>query len=487
MSETPSSPSPSLLVRRYQDLNGLPEALLQRYNTTGPRYTSYPTAPVWTSDFDAAAFTQALNDTNQPTAPERALPLSLYVHLPFCEHRCLFCSCNVIITQQREQAEKYLGYLFREIDRMAERIADDRPVVQYHWGGGTPTYLSCEQMQRLFTRMQKRFHFDADAEISIEVDPRVTTVAQLETLRDLGFNRVSMGVQDFQPETQSAIERIQSVEETRTLTEACRRLGFDGVNFDLIYGLPHQTPESFDRTLDDILALRPDRIALYNFAYVPWLSPHQKQIPEASLPQGQVKFAIFRRAIECLLGAGYGYIGMDHFALPGDELTRAQDEGSLGRNFMGYTTRIGAGCELLGFGVSAISGLHRFYAQNEKKLSRYYQAIDRGELATNRGFALSADDLLRRDIINQILCQGRLDYATIQATHGISVPEVFADALTTLGPMADDGLLIASNAGLTLTPLGRIFSRNIAMPFDAYLAQKPGTPEADRPTFSKTL
>ncbi len=467
------------ILQSYQDLAGLSEALLQKYNTAGPRYTSYPTAPSWTDEFDATTYEQALKATNAPGAVEQNLPLSLYVHLPFCEHRCHFCGCNVVITPHREQAEKYLSYLFQEIDRVAELTADSREVVQFHWGGGTPTYLSPKQIERLFLYQQERFNLRPDAEIAIEVDPRVTTKEQLTVLRELGFNRISMGVQDFHAETQQAINRIQPVGMTEAMVNYCRELGFSGINFDLIYGLPHQTEETFGQTLDEVIRIQPDRVALYNFAYVPWISPHQKKMDEATLPEGSVKFRIFRRAIERFLDAGYVYIGMDHFAKPTDELTRAQQEGSLHRNFMGYTTK--AGCELYGFGVSAISGLESYYAQNHKKLSTYYEAVEAAQLPTMRGFALSHDDRLRRAVINSILCQGQVDFEAIDLSFGVACRHLFADALETLTPMVGDGLLVINETGFQLTPLGRIFSRNIAMPFDAYFNQP------SKPLFSKTL
>ncbi len=473
------------ILKSVKDLEGLSEELLQKYNTAGPRYTSYPTAPIWTEDFDATAYQKALETTNQPSATEVDLPLSLYVHLPFCEHRCHFCGCNVVITPHREQAEKYLGYLFQEIDRVAQLTSKSREVVQFHWGGGTPTYLSPEQIKRLFNYQKERFNIRPDAEIAIEVDPRVTTREQLEVLKELGFNRISMGVQDFYAETQEAVNRIQPVEMTESMVDYCRELGFLGINFDLIYGLPHQTEDTFDTTLDEVIRINPDRIALYNFAYVPWISPHQKKISEETLPEGSVKFKIFRRAIERFLDAGYVYIGMDHFAKPSDELAKAQREGSLHRNFMGYTTK--AGCELYGFGVSAISGLESYYAQNLKKLSTYYEAVEADKLPTMRGFALSKDDRLRRSLINAVLCQGQVDYNQVNSVFDIDCQTLFAEALNSLRPMEDDGLLIFNDNGFQLTPLGRIFSRNIAMPFDAYFTGELSNKKTSAPLYSKTL
>lgn len=459
------------------------QELLQKYNVAGPRYTSYPTAPVWSDAFGASTFETALAETNQPG--KNPHPLSLYTHLPFCEHRCLFCGCNVVITQQREQAEKYLGYLFREIERLSTQIDTTRPVVQYHWGGGTPTYLSPEQMARLFRFQTERFPLAPEAEIAIEVDPRVTTSEHLHTLKELGFNRISLGVQDFDPAVQAAVERIQPTDMTEAMVNELRTLGFEGINFDLIYGLPHQTVESFERTLQEVIRLGPDRIALYNYAHVPWLSPHQKQIPETALPEGETKFEIFRRALEAFGAAGYRYIGMDHFAKPEDELSRALENATLSRNFMGYTVQRGGtlGSDLVGMGVSAISMLQRHYAQNEKKLSRYYEAIEAGQLPVHRGYALSDDDVLRRTVILAILCQGRLVFSDIEQAFNLNFKQTFTDSLAQLRGPAEDGLVRLKDNSLELTPLGRIFSRNIAMPFDAYLGRQTG----EKPTFSKTL
>ena len=428
-----------------------------------------------------------LKTTNQAQRESgRLQPLSLYTHLPFCEARCLFCGCNVVITKQRDQAEKYLDFLFLEIDQVAALTAPKRPVVQYHWGGGTPTYLSPEQMSRLFTHHTERFQFAPDAEIAIEVDPRVTTLEHLQTLKELGFNRLSLGVQDFDAQVQETVRRHQPLEMTSEFTQHCRDLGFKGINFDLIYGLPHQTVASFEQTLDRVIELKPDRIALYHFAYVPWLSAHQTKLPEAAMPETAVKFRIFQTAIQKLTQAGYLYIGMDHFARPDDELALALQTGNLHRNFMGYTVLNSAEAELYGFGVSAISGLERHYAQNVKKLSEYYEAITKNQLPVHRGMALSIDDVLRRQVILDILCQGSVDFEVYQNKFGIDFERVFHQALQSLKPMADDTLLEWTCAGFSLTPLGRIFSRNIAMPFDAYLVamkQQAGP----TPTFSKTI
>ncbi len=469
-------------------IDELSQDLLEKYNTRGPRYTSYPTAPVWTESFGAENFRQAIVETN---AGDNAIQpqLSLYTHIPFCTSRCLYCSCNVVITRQTEQAEKYLDYLFRDIEQTAALINPEREVVQFHWGGGTPTYLTSGQMERLFRFYAQHFRFSPQAEVAIEIDPRVTSFEQLQVLRELGFNRVSLGVQDFEEEVQIAVNRVQPVEMTEAMVVECRRLGYESINFDLIYGLPHQSVETFQHTLEEVIRISPDRIALYNYAHVPWISPHQKMIPEAALPDGPEKFRIFRMAIQRLLEAGYVYIGMDHFAKPQDELNLALSEGRLHRNFMGYTVFKGEGVqadtELYGFGVSAISCLDRYYVQNEKKLSTYYEALDRGHLPVKRGYALSNEDMLRRHVILSILCQGHVDFKAIESRFGIDFRQHFAGALQALEEPTRDGLICWVEDGFVVTPLGRIFNRNIAMGFDAYLQGQ--VQQGKHQMFSKTL
>jgi oxygen-independent coproporphyrinogen-3 oxidase len=462
--------------------------LLSAYNVAGPRYTSYPTAPIWTNDYTANHHVEAIKNANNGST--RA-PISLYFHLPFCESRCLFCGCNVVITRRKEEAEKYLSYLFREIDSMANLIDTDRPVVQLHWGGGTPTYLSEDQMERLFIHIAKRFKIDDKAEIAIEIDPRVTTTSQLSVLKDLGFNRISLGVQDFDSDVQEVIHRIQPLAMTARMVEACRNIGFEeGLNFDLIYGLPKQSVESFERTLNEVIALQPDRIALYSYAHVPWLSPHQAKMPAETMPDTETKFALLQSGLTKLTGAGYRYIGMDHFARPDDSLTQAMDTGRLHRNFMGYTVLNPSPNEpdlldgdLYGFGVSAISGLQQHFSQNEKTLASYYEAIDNSRLPTMRGYTLNGDDKLRQRVILGILCQGYVNYSEIEARHGIDFQSYFEEPLSKLTQLEKDGLVKLTDNALTVTPLGRLFSRNIAMPFDAYL----GKMASEKPTFSKTV
>lgn len=502
MSAPPQQPStPELSSADVVALNHLDEGLLAKYKTSGPRYTSYPTAPLWKDAFGCEHFKNALVSI----ADNGEQPLSIYTHLPFCESRCLFCSCNVVITRNREQVDAYLAHLFKEIAMVAESLSVKvgsghpqvtRPVRQFHLGGGTPTYLSPQQLSVLMAEYRKYFTFTEDAEIAIEVDPRVTTDEQLVTLRQLGFTRISLGVQDFYQPTQEAIHRIQPIEQTETMVKRCRELGYGGINFDLIYGLPHQTEETFANTLDEVIRLSPDRIALYNFAYVPWMSPHQQALDEGSLPSSSVKFAIFKHALTRLMEAGYVYIGMDHFSKPTDELTIAWQEGSLHRNFMGYTTA--ADCELVGLGVSAISGLNDHYGQNQKTIPTYYAAIDDNQLPTHRGLSLTADDHLRRLAIHQILCDGRLNWDVIDQQFEVDSRTLFDHTQGALADMASDGLIIMADNGFTLTLLGRVLSRNIAMLFDAYLdspetrvtsarTPKPAQQHAGQRVFSQTV
>jgi oxygen-independent coproporphyrinogen-3 oxidase len=451
--------------------------LLHRYNVPGPRYTSYPTAPVWTEDFAAADYARALEESSAAASPA---PLSLYVHLPFCEKLCYFCGCTVVITGREHALEAtYLDVLEREIDWVADRTGTDRPVIQFHLGGGTPTYFTPERLRRLGRKFRSRFRFSEDAEIGVEVDPRVTTREHLLTLARLGFNRLSMGVQDFEPRVQVAVNRVQPYEETRRLVDQARQLGFPSVNMDLIFGLPFQTAESFSETIDKVLTIAPDRLAVYSYANVPWMKKHQNVL-QPHLPDERTKFEIFRTALERFTDAGFEYIGMDHFARPTDELARARAGRTLHRNFQGYTTK--AGTDLIGFGMSAIGGIGRTYVQNRRDLGPYQQAVAEQGAATFRGFRLSEEDLLRRRVISNILCHGVVSKAEIDRAFSISFDEKFADALERLEPLAEDGLVELSPAEIRATPLGRIFLRNIAMPFDAYLTTAP-----EKPVFSKTL
>jgi oxygen-independent coproporphyrinogen-3 oxidase len=449
--------------------------IMERYNVPGPRYTSYPTAPEWLDSFGPDDFDQVARASNVPPAPG----LSLYMHLPFCESLCLFCGCNVVINRNHDLLIPYLRKLEWEIDEISRRLDPNRNVVQLHWGGGTPSYLDASQLQDLFQYTKERFRFASDAEIGIEVDPRVTTEQHVRTLHGLGFNRISMGIQDFNPVVQRTVHRIQPYETTRALFDLCRELGFESINIDLIYGLPHQTPESFAISVDKVIGMKPDRVAMFSYAHVPWLKKQQGSFAKF-IPQGMDKFRIFRTGIERFTRAGYLYIGMDHFALPDDELCLAQENRTLHRNFQGYTTK--AGADLFGVGVSSISGVGLAYAQNFRDLPSYYAAVERGTLPTMRGFRLREDDALRREVINRILCHCVLHKAEIEAQFQIRFDEYFADELHRLQPLERDGLVALSPGQIEVTPLGRIFIRNVGMVFDRYL-QIP----KEKPVFSKTL
>jgi oxygen-independent coproporphyrinogen-3 oxidase len=403
------------------------------------------------------------------------------MHLPFCDSLCLFCACNVVITKDHSVAPPYIQTLEREIEHVSRFVSGDRPVVQFHWGGGTPTYLTPEQMEQLFLYTAERFTFAPDAEIGIEIDPRVTTPAHLETLRRLGFNRLSMGIQDFHPEVQEAIHRIQPLEMTRDLIEVARKLGFDSINVDLIYGLPLQTAERFAHTVEQVVALSPDRVAMFSYAHVPWLRKQQGALA-TRLPEGMEKFHIFRAGLEHFLDAGYQYIGMDHFSRPNDELAVAQRNRTLHRNFQGYTTK--AGADLYGMGVSAISGIGASYAQNDRDVGPYRDRIERRGIATMRGYRLTGDDLLRRTVISRILCHGVLNASEIEREFSIDFEKTFAPEIARLAPFISDGLVDLDGGVLSTSLLGRIFIRNVAMVFDPYLEKQKLD---SRQLFSKTL
>jgi len=452
------------------------EEFLAKYNRPGPRYTSYPTAPVWNDSFGPGDLERVFGE-----AESAKTPVSLYMHIPFCESLCLFCACNVVIQKNKSVAPPYLDVLKRETERVSRSISKDRPVVQFHWGGGTPTYLSPEQIEDLFEFTRERFQFAPDSEIGIEIDPRVTSRTHLETLRKLGFNRLSMGIQDFQPEVQKAVHRIQPFEMTRDLLLSARRVGFESINVDLIYGLPYQTPESFAHTVDQIIGLSPDRIALFSYAHVPWLKKQQGSFI-GHLPEGMVKFEIFRAGLLKFVEAGYLYIGMDHFAKPGDELAVSQQKRTLHRNFQGYTTK--AGADLYGMGITAISGIQSAYAQNHRDIPSWQKAVDERGLATMRGYHLSVEDRLRRAVISRLLCHTMLVKDEISRDFGVDFDEYFAEELRRFEPFREDDLVLLERNEIRATWLGRIFIRNLAMVFDPYLEKQQ---LAARPLFSKTL
>ncbi len=453
------------------------EAILMRYAGTGPRYTSYPTAPVWTEAYGAGSFEDDL------AASSPGAELSVYVHVPFCTSLCHFCACNRVITRKAELPARYLDTIEREIGRVRAALPGERPVVQHHWGGGTPTHLDPAQVKRLFRAVNDAFPAVEGAEISLEVDPRVTGDAHIDALRECGFNRISLGVQDFAPRVQAAIHREQSPELTGRLVERARASGFESVNLDLIYGLPFQTLESTSQTLDEVLAIAPDRIALYAYAHVTWVAKQQRGFERQDLPAPGLRLRIQLAAIRRLLEAGYVYIGMDHFARPDDALADAVRERTLRRNFMGYTTR--AGVDMIGLGPSAISELSRSYAQSVRELEPWHEAIDSGRLATLRGHRLSRDDVERRWVIGEIMCHEEVRAAEFRERFGLEFAQRFARERAALEPFVADGLVaFEPEGGLRVTPLGRLVLRNVAMVFDAYLE---GQRSGDRPLFSQTV
>lgn len=462
-----------------KSIAALTAEMLARYDRPGPRYTSYPTAVEFHEGFGPARYLEKLDEAARH--PDE--PLSLYIHLPFCRERCTFCGCNVIVTQKPGVAAAYIDDLEREIEIVAARLGERRRLVQLHWGGGTPTYLSIDEMKRVWDAVARRFTFAPGAEIAIEVDPRVTTRRQAELLRDLGFNRISMGVQDFDETVQDAINRYQSFPVTRDLHLHLRDLGFESINFDFIYGLPHQTPASFRRAIELALELRPDRVAVYSYAFVPWIKAHQKAIRLEDLPSRDVKLELFGIAYELFTRAGYRQIGMDHFALESDSLAAAARDRTLYRNFMGYTTHPAR--DYVGVGVSAIGDLGGAFAQNTKKLNRYHDALNRGEPPIERGFERNADDEVRRDVIQSLMCNFHVDIPAVEAAHGIEFASYFADALRELdaGP-ATHGFVTRTPQAIDVTESGQLFVRNVCMAFDAYLKKA----EADaKPVFSRTV
>ena len=457
-----------------------PVELLQRYDRPGPRYTSYPTAPQFTGTFDAAALRDAARASNEDPIPRR---LSLYVHVPFCESPCFYCGCNRIVTRDASRAAPYVGRLVRETEMAAALFDPDREVIQVHFGGGTPNFLSPAQLGDVLAGLRRHFRFAGSHErdVSIELDPRFVSPADIAALAGLGFNRASFGVQDFDRDVQVAVNRVQTLAETAAAIAACRESGFRSVNLDLIYGLPFQTATGFARTLDQVVDLRPDRLAVYSYAHLPTLFRPQRQIRAADLPGPDAKLGLLQLAIERLQDAGYVYIGMDHFALPDDDLARAQARGGLHRTFMGYTTH--ADSDLVGLGVSAISHVGDSFSQNHRTLADWESAIDAGRLPVFRGLRLTRDDQLRADLIQHLMCQGEIPVGALERRYDIAFDAYFADALVRLAPLVEDGLLRREATRFVVTAAGRLLLRNIAMCFDAYLA-----PAADAaPRFSRAI
>ena len=438
--------------------------LVQKYNVPGPRYTSYPPATKFTDAISWPQLTERISANNQT---ERGL--SLYFHIPFCETLCWFCGCTTVITLNHAQGKTYLDHLEREVAQVAAQLNPKRKVVQLHWGGGSPTFLRPDEIRRLGEIIKKYFTFSDNIEAGVEIDPRRLSREHIEALRDIGFNRASLGVQDFEPQVQQAIHRIQPREMTQQVLDWARELGFGSVNFDLIYGLPHQTAESFDRTLDAVLEMEPDRLAVFSYAHVPWVKPAQKILEQKILPTPETKLQLLKTVIERLTeNSRYVYIGMDHFARPTDELVAAQRNKTLQRNFQGYSTRGEA--DIYAFGMSAISQIPDAYWQNEKELPHYYAALDGNKLPLSRGYFVTDEDKIRRETIMRVMCDLSLDYSAMSQKLGVNFAEHFANELASLAPFEADGLVKRNSTGLEVTDAGRLFIRNLAMCFDNTLA-----------------
>lgn len=449
----------------------------KKYDKPGPRYTSYPTAPQFNENFTHEDYLDEIVKTNYG---DNLPDLSLYFHLPYCDTLCYFCGCNMIITRNRERIKEYISYVKKEIDLLRQYLLPDRKVAQHHWGGGTPTHLSPEEINDLASYINKNFQFKSDAEVSCEIDPRELTKAHLEALRNNGFNRISMGVQDFNEKVQKAVNRIQPEDITRQTVAWVRELGFHSINLDLIYGLPFQTVETFSDTVDKIIDISPDRIAVFNYAHVPWMKKHMALIHPEDIPAPEVKLEILKITIEKLTSAGYEFIGMDHFAKPDDELAVAMREKKLYRNFQGYSTN--AGADLYALGITSISQLKNIYAQNHKTEKEYYTALDNEVLPTAKGYRLTEDDHLRRDVIMKLMCNFELDFSEIEQKYNIDFKKYFAWGLNNLKEMIDDELVELNDSGIKVKNMGRMLIRNIAMNFDGYIERKE-----DKAKYSRTV
>ncbi len=452
--------------------------LLRKYSAPGPRYTSYPTAPAFNPAFGPREYRQAIEESNTPNAET---PISLYFHFPFCDTLCYFCGCTMLITHSRDQISEYNNFLMREIDMVAPLLSKKRKAIQLHWGGGTPSYLSPDEIREVGSRIRERFNFDDDIEAGVEIDPRGLTFDHMKALRDVGFNRISMGVQDFDIRVQEAVNRVQPESITRDAVDWSRELGFHSVNLDLIYGLPFQTLASFEKTVDTVMDISPDRIAVFNYAHVPWLKPHQRLIHPEDLPETELKLSIFKMTTEKLLNAGYWSVGMDHFAKQADELAVAQRNGTLYRNFQGYSTK--AGCDLYGFGMSAIGHFKETYQQNIKNVREYYKAIQGNDFATHVGYRMTADDHIRKEVIMRVMCDMEIRKNEIERQFGIVFDEYFEGAFPKLATFVDDGLVTLASDKIVVNGMGRLVIRNIAMCFDAYLDRMI----KEKPIFSKTV
>ena len=449
--------------------------LVRKYNQPGPRYTSYPPATRFEPSFAKEVFLDRIAQNNESNTGN----LSLYFHLPFCRSLCWYCGCTTIITTQQKNSAGYLKLMDEEMQVMRGRLNPDRKVVQLHFGGGTPTFLLPDELRELGWMIRRRFNIAPDAEFGVEIDPRRLTEDHVRALREIGVNRVSLGVQDHNPQVQMAIHRIQPREVTEQAIQWARNAGIQMVNIDLIYGLPHQTPESFARTLDEIIALQPDRLAVFSYAHVPWIKPSQKILETENLPSAEMKLQLLKLTIEKLTATGFDYIGMDHFAKPDDELTIAQKNKTLQRNFQGYSTR--GNTDIYSFGISSISQAADAYWQNFKEIDVYSECVSRGEAPIERGYVLTPDDIVRRRTIMRLMCDLELDFASLSEQTGVNVPEYFANEIASLADLEEDGLVQRSAVGLKITNQGRLFIRNVAMRFDAYLPR-----QAER-RFSQTV
>jgi oxygen-independent coproporphyrinogen-3 oxidase len=449
--------------------------LVRKYNQPGPRYTSYPPATQFAPSFSKEIFLERIRQNNETATGD----LSLYFHLPFCRSLCWYCGCTTIITTQQKKSAAYLQLLDQEMQVMRGRLNPNRKVVQLHFGGGTPTFLLPDELRELGWMIRRRFNIAADAEFGVEIDPRRLTEGHVKALREIGVNRVSLGVQDHNPQVQLAIHRIQPREVTERAIEWSRKAGIQMINVDLIYGLPHQTPESFAQTLEEIVALEPDRLAVFSYAHVPWIKPSQKILETENLPSAETKLQLLKLTIEKLTASGFDYIGMDHFAKPNDELTIAQKNKTLQRNFQGYSTR--GNTDIYSFGISSISQAADAYWQNHKDIDIYSEALSHGEAPIERGYVLTEDDIVRRKTIMRLMCDLELDYAELSSQLGVNVPEYFSAEIASLADLEADGLVQRSASGLKITNQGRLFIRNVAMRFDAYLPR-----QAER-RFSQTV
>jgi oxygen-independent coproporphyrinogen-3 oxidase len=449
--------------------------LIKKYDRPGPRYTSYPTAPQFNDQFNSEKFRDEIIRTNSEANPP---DLSLYFHLPYCDTLCYFCGCNMIITRNRDRISEYIKYVKNEIDLTRTLIKNGRQAVQLHWGGGTPTHLNPDEIVNLTSYINQSFNFTSNAEKGCEIDPRGLTKEHLEALRQSSFNRISMGVQDFYDKVQVAVNRIQPEDMTREVVSWVRELGFQSINLDLIYGLPFQTEETFAKTVDAIIDISPDRIAVFNYAHVPWMKKHMELIKAEDLPTPEEKLNILKMTIDKLTGAGYDFIGMDHFAKPNDELAIALREKKLYRNFQGYSTH--AGTDLYGFGITSISQIGRCYSQNVKKEKEYFDALNYENFPVERGFYLSDDDIIRRHVITKLMCDFELDFSSVNKLFNIRFTDYFANSLKGLQEFIDDGLVEYQNDKIRITDMGRLLIRNIAINFDWYIEQKNDTAKYSR-------